>query len=146
MARVKLPSYLNMAGGRMGDIVCYPRRGRMYSRKYVVPRNPDTEAQRVVRGSFRDAMNAWKALGPEEKAWYNKRTRKISMLGHNLFVSEYMRKALHTPGEVPGTDKEEIKNTSSASPSVSRIHSVQKSYQPVTGIINSNNAVFPLPG
>jgi hypothetical protein len=43
-------------------------------------------------------MNGWKLLSPEEKYRYNKRARRLPMTGHNLFISEYMKKHLAARG------------------------------------------------
>lgn len=62
-------------------------------RPYLVPRNPDTAAQRTVRGSFRDAVHTWQGMSLEEKREWNFRARYKSATGYNLFVSHYMKQA-----------------------------------------------------
>ena len=91
MARILLPSYLKEARGRMQDAVLCRRRGREYMRPYLVPRNPDTPAQRAVRGSFRDAVHAWQAMSTGEKNQWNFRARYKAATGYNLFMSHYMK-------------------------------------------------------
>lgn len=94
MAKVTLnPTFESFSGG-IGNIVFYRRFKKMYARVYVTPHNPDTEKQRANRTLFRDAMNEWKSLSPEEKQHYNKRARRLPMTGHNLFISEYMKQHL----------------------------------------------------
>lgn len=94
MAKVTLnPAFESFSGG-IGNIVFYRKWNKMYARLYVTPDNPDTEKQRANRTLFRDAMNEWKLLSPEEKQRYNKRARRLPMTGHNLFISEYMKKHL----------------------------------------------------
>ncbi|HSA14296.1 MAG TPA: hypothetical protein P5346_06070, partial [Spirochaetota bacterium] len=48
--------------GRIGGIVFYSYNDVTYFRAYVVPRNPDTAAQRNNRSLFARAMKAWQAL------------------------------------------------------------------------------------
>ena len=93
MALVELNPMFERNSGRMGKIVHYNRRGTQCARRFVVPRNPDTAAQRVIRGSFREAVHAWQALPEAEKAQWNFRTRYKTMTGYNLFVSRYMKGA-----------------------------------------------------
>ena len=94
MAKVTLNPAFESFSGNIGNIVFYERYKNMYARVYVTPRNPDTEKQRANRNLFRDAMNEWKFLSTEEKYRYNKRARRLPMTGHNLFISEYMKKHL----------------------------------------------------
>ena len=91
MAKVKLPSYLTGLNGRMGDAVIYKSGNRICMRIYVKPHNPKTEPQQANRRLFAEAMAAWKKLSDEEKYHYRKRTRRLDMLPHNLFVKEYMQ-------------------------------------------------------
>lgn len=94
MAKVTLNPAFESFSGSIGNIVFYSKWKKMYARIYVTPHNPDTEKQRANRSLFRDAMNEWKLLSPEEKYRYNKRARRLPMTGHNLFISEYMKKHL----------------------------------------------------
>ena len=94
MAKVTLNPAFESFSGHIGNIVFYERFKKMNARVYVNPHNPDTEKQRANRNLFRDAMNEWKLLSTEEKHRYNKRARRLPMTGHNLFISEYMKKHL----------------------------------------------------
>jgi len=94
MAKVTLNPTFESFSGNIGNIVFYERFKKMYARVYAAPHNPDTEKQRANRSMFRDAMNEWKLLSPEEKYRYNKKARRLPMTGHNLFISEYMKKHL----------------------------------------------------
>jgi hypothetical protein len=98
MAKVTLNPAFESFSGSIGNIVFYERFKKMYARVYVTPHNPDTEKQRANRTLFRDAMNGWKLLSTEEKYRYKKRTRRLPMTGHNLFISEYMKKHLADRG------------------------------------------------
>lgn len=92
MASITLNPMLTSISGTMGRIVFYTRWKNVYARIYAKPRNPDTEKQRANRALFRDAMISWKVLSAEQKESYNLRARRLPMTGHNLFISEYMKK------------------------------------------------------
>jgi len=94
MAKVTLNPAFESFSGHIGNIIFYERYKNMYARVYVTPRNPDTEKQRANRNLFRDAMNEWKHFSHEEKYRYTKRSRRLPMTGHKLFISEYMNKHL----------------------------------------------------
>jgi|GEM_PF-3501943 len=98
MAKVTLNPAFESFSGHIGNIVFYERFKKMYARVYAVPHNPDTGKQRANRNLFRDAMTEWKLLSTEEKHRYNKRARRLPMTGHNLFISEYMKKHLAAGG------------------------------------------------
>lgn len=98
MAKVTLNPTFESFSGNIGNIVFYSKWNKMYARIYATPHNPDTEKQRANRTLFRDAMNEWKLLSPEAKYRYNKKARRLPMTGHNLFISEYMKKHLTDRG------------------------------------------------
>lgn len=91
MARVELNPAFTAYSGKSGGLVFYTVSGRVYSRKHVVPANPDTENQRFIRRSFADAVKSWQRLSAEEKQQYNKRARKYRKRGYNLYISRYMK-------------------------------------------------------
>jgi len=94
MAKIKLPSYMPEANGRAGAVF-YVRRGTKCMRTYVVPANPDTEKQRVVRNSLKDAVKAWQSLSIDEKNLFRNRADELSlgMTGYNLFISDYLNQS-----------------------------------------------------
>jgi len=94
MASITLNPIFESLNGNLGKIVYYTRFKKVFARAYVKPRNPDTEKQRANRSLFRDAINSWKALTPSEKQQYNYRARRLPITGHNLYISEYMKKHL----------------------------------------------------
>ena len=98
MARIKTPSYIGSANGRMEDLVLYTIGTRQFSRMYVVPANPDTEAQRIVRGTFRAAVRSWQNMAREEKEAYNLPAAKQGKRGYNLYISMYMKGAVEDTG------------------------------------------------
>ena len=62
MARITLADDWKDFRGRIGDAVIYSWRGIICMRGYVVPRNPDTPAQRERRQRFAAAVLCWKSL------------------------------------------------------------------------------------
>lgn len=110
MAYAELNPVFTEFKGRVGNIVFYKRLGKQCMRVYVMPRNPDTESQRLNRHAFRDAVLAWKDMSREEKDCWNTKARYAGkpLRGYNLYISEYMkRNAVHagmlTEVQVPGT-------------------------------------------
>lgn len=97
MAQAFLNPVFTGISGKVGGLVLYEWNGRTLMRRYVVPRNPDTPAQRANRDLFREAMRSWQALADSEKAAYNRRAARLAMTGHNLFISRYMR--IHAPAQ-----------------------------------------------
>ncbi|HOO70838.1 MAG TPA: hypothetical protein PK926_03675 [Spirochaetota bacterium] len=91
MATVTLNAALTSISGTIGRMVFYHRNGRVIARRWVMPPNPDTPAQRKNRSRFKEAMSAWKALTDDEKAAYTKKARGSGMTGHNLFISGWMK-------------------------------------------------------
>lgn len=94
MATVTLDPMFQTLKNKAGNFVYYPRWGNTYSRQYVKPRNPDTESQRKNRNLFREAMKSWQALTVEEKQKYVRKAGRLPMTGHNLYISQYMKKHL----------------------------------------------------
>ncbi len=94
MATAKPNILINSISGRIGNVVFYLNRERQCVRTHVIPRNPDTEAQRAVRRSFGDAVHLWQAMSPDEKYSYNRKARYLNMSGYNLFISNYLKKIM----------------------------------------------------
>ena len=91
MAKVELNPLIKSLHGRAGNIVFYNRYGKTYARLFVVPCNPDTEAQRKIRHAFGDAVKTWQSMSCEQKCRYNRKARYLNMSGYNLFISCYMK-------------------------------------------------------
>ncbi len=101
MAEVFLNPAFTSISGRIGDVVFFSYGGRTFFRAYVVPRNPDTPAQRSNRRLFSEAMKAWQGLSLFDKNAYNRRARRLGMTGHNLFISRYMIAQSNNSGPGP---------------------------------------------
>ncbi len=77
--------------GRIGNLVFYQRRGIQCVRTYVIPRNPDTLAQKAMRRNFADAVLSWQSMTADERYAFTRKARNINMSGYNLYISLYMR-------------------------------------------------------
>ena len=64
-------------------------KGIPYMRTYTVPKDPKTELQLEHRALWARAVDAWHALGPDEKRRYSKAARR--MTGYNLYIKEYIK-------------------------------------------------------
>lgn len=89
------------AHGRLGKVVLVYRHGRQHLRPYVKGANPDTPAQRLRRGTFRQAVSAWQALDISDKRQWNRRSTKPRCSGSHLFISHFMKNA---PTAYPAPD------------------------------------------
>jgi len=76
--------------GRIGrKMIASSWKGHEYIRTYVKPRNPNTEDQRVARGQFAAAVEAWQDLSSVQRRFFDKIAERMS--GFNLFISRYVR-------------------------------------------------------
>ena len=91
MAKAKLNPILTSMHGRIGNMVFYRRRNREYIRMHVIPRNPDTESQRIVRRTFADAVKSWQAMTKDERYKFNRKARNLCKSGYNVYISEYIK-------------------------------------------------------
>jgi hypothetical protein len=91
MATATLNPFITSISGRIGSIVFYRRQGKTCIRSYVIPRNPDTAAQKAVRRSFADAVKSWQVLRCEEKYKFIRKAQKMQMSGYNLYISTFMK-------------------------------------------------------
>ncbi len=91
MAKATTSPLIKSIHGRIGNLVFYYRCGTQCVRAYVIPRNPDTEAQRTVRRIFSDAVRSWQAMPDEEKHTFVRKARYLNMSGYNLYISRYLK-------------------------------------------------------
>lgn len=95
MAKAELDVLFTEYNGHMDNMVYYTVWGKTYARRYVIPHNPKSEAQQAHRSLFAEAMAGWKLLSEDLKQLYRKKTRKLRMHAHNLFIKEYMKSHKH---------------------------------------------------
>lgn len=85
------PLFSLQAKGTFGkEVVYYVKEGQPMSRKYVVPVQPDSQAQLSCRNLFALAMNSYHATTPETKElWniYSKEVHKAGRSGYNCYLS-----------------------------------------------------------
>lgn len=74
--------------GRAADAVAASWKGRNYIRKFVVPHNPQTDAQTAVRESLARCVTLWRSLTVPVKAWLDKYATAYRMSGYNTFISK----------------------------------------------------------
>jgi hypothetical protein len=94
MALVVLSPLITSASGKIGGVVFYRRNRKQFVRMYVIPRNPDTDAQRIVRRNFADAVKSWQMLPEDRKIIYIKKAKNLNMSGYNMFISQYLKYGL----------------------------------------------------
>ncbi len=92
--------FINSISGRLGNVVFYKRRGVQCVRLHVIPRNPDTEAQRIMRRSFGDAVRSWQAMNNDEKYVYIRKARFLNMSGYNLYISKYLKRIMQAVNRI----------------------------------------------
>ena len=90
MAHATLNPMFKSIAGRIGSLVFYHCNDRQYMRRYVIPRNPDTPAQKDVRTRFAEAVTRWQALEAYKKNQWNMRALRMRMSGYNLYISTHM--------------------------------------------------------
>ncbi len=72
MAKMQLNAFANAMSGKLGNAVFAETTGGTEVRPYVIPGNPNTTAQRVVRNDFTKFTAGWSALTSAQKAqWQN---------------------------------------------------------------------------
>jgi hypothetical protein len=145
MATAKPNILINSISGRIGNVVFYTNRGRQCVRTHVVPRNPDTEAQRAVRGAFREAVRSWQSMPPEEQHTYNRKARYLNMSGYNLYISNYLKRIMRILAYTQSDELNlkissltwnlELSTWNSLSPLPERFPSVSASYMLPSGIL-----------
>lgn len=79
--------------GRIGDLVFCRRYGRIYARRYVVPKATRSDGQITRRTAFAEAVRAWRALPAFDKSVYKLRGASCSppRTGYHLFLAEKLQ-------------------------------------------------------
>lgn len=90
--RVRMPHLSEAASGKhVEGYVFATWKGRTYIKRYAKPHNPRSEKQQRHRRLFREAVQAYKLLAPEEKERLDREASARRITGLNLFMSMYMR-------------------------------------------------------
>lgn len=79
--------------GKLGNYVIVNRKGKIFKRIYIKPKQPGTPKQLEIWEKFKNAVMSWHNLTEEEKKYYNEKVKKLklSMTGFNYFISLYLR-------------------------------------------------------
>ncbi|MBA7563702.1 hypothetical protein ES708_05362 [subsurface metagenome] len=89
-------------------------KGRQYRRMYVIPSNPKTPMQMIIRGFFTNAVTLWHVWSSLKRLAFSYLVSGQVMSGFNLLVSRY-QKAATTGATLPLAPVEGIKQICSAS-------------------------------
>ncbi|MBA7624111.1 hypothetical protein ES703_31515 [subsurface metagenome] len=89
-------------------------KGRQYRRAYVIPANPKTTMQQVVRGYFTNAIAAWHTYHSIQRLVYSYLATGLVMSGMNLLVRRWQLAATKLL-TLPYDPEEGIKQIASAS-------------------------------
>jgi len=108
-------------------------KGRQYRRKYVIPANPKTTMQQLIRGYFTNAIAAWHTYHSIQRLVYSYLATGLVMSGFNLLVSRW-QKAATKALTLPLDPAEGIKQIASAS--------VQKDDEATAGTPNPHTLSF----
>jgi len=95
MATAIPSNLLKSIRGKVGNVVFYVNRGTQCVRTYVIPRNPDTESQRMIRRMFAEAVRSWQSMDSEQQYVYTRKARHTNMSGYNLYISGYLIRLLN---------------------------------------------------
>jgi hypothetical protein len=88
----KIPSgILGPCSGKVGNVVGASWKGIRYIRQYVIPANPDTDAQKATRGLFADLVRLGQALlGGVIQVFWDPFLRDISGWAHFIGINRYL--------------------------------------------------------
>ena len=92
MAKLTGPLMSLSASGQFASTIVYATwKGIKYARAYVIPENPNTSAQQVIRGYFSTAVAAWQGeTSPHRLLWTDyASTNGLQESGFNLYVGKY---------------------------------------------------------
>lgn len=100
MARITFSPLVASASGKAADAVFASWKGIAYVRQLVIPKNPNSAAQQVVRASMGRIPPLWRSLAAKVKAVQNTYASSYNMSGYNWFgkqnrVLEQDHKAQH---------------------------------------------------
>ncbi len=104
MAKVKAPLFSLDARGKIaGTLVYAVWKGLNYCRQYVIPFNPNSEAQQTIREYFAEAVAAYQAEAQATKDLWDAAVKKLgwAMSGFNYYVAEYIKYTIAHSGTPP---------------------------------------------
>lgn len=87
MARVSFSPLIVAASGKVKDTVFSKWKGRAYIRARVVPANPQSAAQTLVRESLARCVELWQSFQTKLKNYWDDYATPYSLSGYNTFMS-----------------------------------------------------------
>ena len=89
MVKCYSPHYSGMSGTAGKSGVHMVRRGVWIMREYLIPHNPQTVQQVIVRDDFAAAVTAWHTFDATQKACYDYYAAGMLASGYNIYVGAY---------------------------------------------------------
>ncbi len=86
--KIKWSPLVGSASGTTADAVAASWKGIQYIRKHVIPHNPKTPAQTLVRESLARCVPLWRSHHINVKTWLNTYGVDYRMSGFNVFMSK----------------------------------------------------------
>lgn len=91
MAKVTAPLLSFGASGSLAKSLVYSKwKGRPYTRRHVIPANPQSTAQTLTRNAFASAGQIWKIGGPLLRAPWDRFAVGQVLTGRNKFMGNYV--------------------------------------------------------
>ena len=91
MAKVTAPLLSFGASGSLAKSLVYSKwKGRPYTRRHVIPANPQTTAQTLTRNAFASANNIWKIGGTLLRSPWDRFATGQVLTGRNKFFGSYV--------------------------------------------------------
>src|SRR6185369_719558 len=104
MARNTAPLLSFGAGGQIGKTMVFASwRGVPYTRRYVVPANPNTDSQQATRGVFSWLNASWKLMAPGAQAAWTAYAKGKPLTDRNALIKFNLFPLRGTDGS-PATD------------------------------------------
>ena len=104
MAKVIGPLHSDSASGQFAKTIVFGVwKGIKYARSYVLPENPNTSAQQVIRDYFATSVDAWQTANQTIKDDWNEyvATNGLAMSGFNFFLGKYVEFLIDNAGTPP---------------------------------------------
>lgn len=86
--RVTPSPLVGRMSGKTAGLVAATWKGRQYVRAHVIPANPQTAAQTLVRTSLARCVTLWRSLEADFKTWLDEYATGYRMSGFNTFMQK----------------------------------------------------------
>ena len=104
MARLNGPLFSLDARGKLGRALIYSIwKGLNYARKYLIPANPRTDGQMLIRGYFTTAVDAYQLEEQTTRNAWDAAIKKLGrpMTGFNYYLGHYVKYLIDHTGTPP---------------------------------------------